>query len=406
VSEPDLDTARWLVSADGLDVLAEVTRRLDAGDDELAITTRLRREGHDPSRTSAVVAAGVARRRAREDRTDADRLVLTREALEQASHPQVARWRARRFAAERAWDLCAGIGADAIALGTVARELTVVERDPGRAVLLEHNLGVHDIAARCLTADALQVTVGDADLVHVDPARRRDGRRVNRLEDHVPAVPALLARHAGAAGIGVVVSPGVDLTDPDLPDAEDVELEFVQVDDRLVEAVVWVGALRTADASATATLLPAGVTRTRSGSRRPAKLPVGEVGEVLVEVAPAAVRARLHDDLGRELGARRIASRRALLTVDEQPDASPWYHAREVLTVLPAHAKAVRRWLRTSDDGPIELVFHGLSAEVDRWWRELGRPPRGPDGVRIELVRLDRGATAIVTRAGGRPPRT
>ena len=37
-----------------------------------------------------------------------------------------------------------------------------------------------------------------------------------------------------------------------------------------------------------------------------------------------------------------------------------------------------------------------------RWWRELGRPTRGPGGVRVELVRTDEGALAIITDEAAR----
>ncbi|MFP4311794.1 MAG: hypothetical protein ACLFS9_07420, partial [Nitriliruptoraceae bacterium] len=144
------------------------------------------------------------------------------------------------------------------------------------------------------------------------------------------------------------------------------------------------------------------------GSATAGELPVGEVGAWLVELAPAAVRARRHDELGRAIGARRIARARALLTTDAPPPASPWYHAREVLAVLPARPKAVRRWLDTPLahdhlDGGVEVVLHGIEADVDELLRAFGRPRTGPHGLRIELVRLDRGSVAVVTAAAGSP---
>jgi hypothetical protein len=63
----------------------------------------------------------------------------------------------------------------------------------------------------------------------------------------------------------------------------------------------------------------------------------------------------------------------------------------------------VRRWLRDRDVPPLELAVHGLEVDVAAWWRELGRPPRGPTGWRLALVRLDDGAVAIVTGAGTTP---
>jgi nitrogen fixation protein len=231
-------------------------------------------------------------------------------------------------------------------------------------------------------------------------------------------VGALLSAHPDVAGHAIVLSPGVDLDDPDLP--PDAELEFVAVDGRLVEAVAWRGALAVPGRAATATLLgraqrgtsegetaappaaagrtPEGVSIGRDRGSRSA-LPVGPVSHHLVEVATAAVRARVHDAIGAGIGARRIAHRRGLLTCDARPPASPWYVARPVLAVLPARPRVVRAWLRERDVPALELVVHGLDADVVAWWRQLGRPARGPNGWRLALVRLDDGAVAIVTEA-------
>jgi hypothetical protein len=68
-----------------------------------------------------------------------------------------------------------------------------------------------------------------------------------------------------------------------------------------------------------------------------------------------------------------------------------------VLAVTRARPGAVRAWLRTHDVGPVEIVTHGVRVDPGTFWREIGRPPRGPNGVRIELVRRDDDSIAIIT---------
>jgi hypothetical protein len=284
--------------------------------------------------------------------------------------------------------------------------VVAVDRDAARLELLRHNARVLGLRVTTEVADALTVRPDPGDLVHADPGRRHaDGRRIRRLADHQPPVGALATVLRHVAGLAVVLSPGVDLDDPDLP--ADAELEFVAVDGQLVEAVAWIGALAVPGRAATATLLrrpaatghtaePVSIARAR-GPR--SALPVGPVGHHLVEVAAPAVRARLHDAIGAGIGAWRLAHHRALLTCDERPPAAPWYVARPVLAVLPARPRAVRAWLRDREVPPLELVVHGLEAELGAWWRSLGRPPRGPNGWRVALVRLDDGAVAIITEA-------
>jgi SAM-dependent methyltransferase len=398
-----LEVAEWLCSPAGLAALDESTARLDAGADELQVGTWLRGEvALTPERATAVVGAARARRRARQRWPDADRLVLEPTALEQASDPAVAAWRAQRMAGHRVWDLCAGIGGDTLAIAATAAEVTAVDLDPARLRLLAHNAEVLGRAVTTRCADALEVHPPADAWVHADPSRRRDGRRVRRLADHLPPVDALLAAHRDAVATGVVLSPAVDLDDPALPG--EAELEFVADEHGLKESIVWLGAARSPGVLASATLLP-DLHRVRRAA--PPTLPVGRVGTYVVEVAPAAVRARLHPEIGLEIGARRLARRRALLTTDGAPPPSPWYRARPVLAVLPARDKAVRRWLRDhvreAGEVPFEIVTHGLPADPDLWWRALGRPARGPQGYRIELVRTDDGAQAIVTDARQHP---
>jgi hypothetical protein len=392
-SELAPDVARWLASDEGRSQVDRITASLDAGGDELAIAARLRRDGLDASSATAVTGAADARRRARARWVDADELLFTPISLEQASDPEVSAWRATRLAQGVVWDLCAGIGGDTLALAGVGAEVTAVDLDEARLILLAHNARIRGLDVEIRHDDALTAPVPPGAAVHVDPARRRDGRRVRLLAHHLPPVGALVAAYADAPALAIVLSPAVDLGDPDLP--ADAELEFVQVGDDLREAVVWLGEARRPGARATATLLPSGVSRSRD--ERGPRVPVGEVGEVLLQPAPAAVRARLHDQLGAEVGARRLSASRALLTVDELPPPSPWYRRRWVHAALPARPKAIRAWLRAAEPRPVEIALHGVDADVGAWWRTLGRPPRGPAGWRIELVRTDHGALALVT---------
>jgi hypothetical protein len=273
-------------------------------------------------------------------------------------------------------------------------------------VLLAHNAEVAGCSVSTHHADALTVALPPGAVVHADPSRRRDGRRVRRLADHQPSVPALLAAHRRTGAWALALSPGVDLDDPDLSDdLGDIEVEYVQLGDALVEATVWLRPDDSGSRRTRATLLQDGeVVASRLGD--PAtrnRLPVGELGAVLIEPAPAAVRARVHDDLGREIGAWRVADHRALLTSGLTPPPSPWYRARPVEAVLPARHKELRRWLRSRQDAAgaaleVELVLHGVDADPLELWRSLGRPPRGPHGLRLEFLRRDHDTITVVTR--------
>lgn len=398
-----VELARWAVGP-GLAVVADVTRRLDEGEGELAVGTRLR-EQHDVAQAAFAVAAAVARRRARElGVAAADELVLTREALEQASNPAVAAWRATQAAAARrddepVVDLCAGTGADAVALAAHG-PVVAVEADPGRAVLAAHRAQVLGLDVEVVVGDALaqqQLVAGR--VVHADPDRRdAAGRRARTLRGHRPPVGALLGATADARGRLVTVAPGTAWDDPDLPDAD---VAFVQHDGTLVEAVLRTGDARESGARATAVLLPSGRTWTRPTGERE-RVAVRDVGAWLVDPSPALVRARLHDELARSLGAGRLARRRALLTTDAEPPHDDWYRAERVVAVLGARPKELRAHRRaTGEERPVEVVLHGADVDVRRWLRGAGAPPTGPHGQRVHVVRRDDDTVVVVTDGVG-----
>lgn len=396
-----VELARWAVGP-GLEVIGEVAAELADGADALQLGTRLR-ERLDPTRAAFATAAAATRLRAVAQGIEgAEHLVLTRESLEQASHPAAARWRARRVgdASEDVvgevaiQDRCAGTGGDAVALARHGPVLAI-ERDPGRAVLAEHRAAVLQRPVTVHVGDALDPTVGCAGaIVHADPDRRdHTGRRARTLAEHQPTVDLLLAATDAAAGRLVTVAPGVAWDDPQLP--TDAEVVFLQHGSDLLEAVLCTGAARQPAARATAVLVDAGHARTRRVGDA-ADLPVGEVGAVLLVPAPALVRARLHDAVGAELGARRLARHRALLTADAAPD-SPWVDVEVVEAVLPARPAALREHLRADPDRRVEVVLHGMGVDVPSWLRAAGRPATGPDDLRVHLVRRDDDAVAILT---------
>ena len=295
-------------------------------------------------------------------------------------------------------DVGAGLGGDTIAIAEVAEQVVAVDIDESRLVLLRHNASQFDVHPDLVCGDAASLPVVVPGLLHADPSRRLGGRRLRRLADYHPSMPALGPWLRQAAGGAIVVSPGVRLDDPDLPQGE---LEFVQVGRDLVEAVVWTGEL-SGGARRSATVLSGGAAHhiAHDGGER---LAVADVGEWLLEPAVAAVRARLHDHLGAEVGAWRIARNRALLTADHDPGTSPWWRAGRVEAVLPLRAKALRAWLAEGRTGPIEFVLHGVDLDVDEFWRAVGSPRRDWGGRVAHLVRLDAGAACVVTSvpAGG-----
>src|SRR5690606_27263306 len=150
-------------------------------------------------------------------------------------------------------DLGCGAGADALALAMHA-PVVAVDLDPGRVAMTAANAAARGAPIEVRLADARTVDLEDIDAVWLDPGRRdTSGRVLDPERWHPPFSEALrIARIAPRAA--VKVAPGIDraLIPPD------AEAEFISLDGRLVEAVIWLGAAVTTPRRAT--ILPEGVT--------------------------------------------------------------------------------------------------------------------------------------------------
>lgn len=400
------DIARWLTTPDGLVAINEATRSLDreaAADAHLRTLTLLRRSGLSQPRAAMVVEAAMARHAARTSAHHAADWLMTLSALEQGSDPVVSQWRARRYiGAQRIWDLCAGVGFDAFNLAAHAT-VHAVEIDPIRAVFADWNLRDLSHPVTVAEADVLAITAPATALVHADPSRRSGGRRLRTLATYRPAVDQLVDVHRNSPGLGIVISPGIDWDDDVLADLTQrqkigVEVEFVQHDRRLIEGMLWMGALRASGVLASATVLRDGQVHHRIRMLPPRSTEVRAIGSTLIRPAPAVVRARLHDELADEIGAWRVSRRRALLSSDHRPAPSPWYDIEDVEWTGRADPRHVRAWLRTVHDEPCEILVHGLNIDIDAWWRQLPDVARGPGVRHLHLVRTEHGAVAISTK--------
>jgi hypothetical protein len=171
----------------------------------------------------------------------------TPEALEQATHGHVARYKAFRISLLkpcRIHDLCAGIGGDALALANIA-PVTAVDLSPIRTACLGYNhLQVASQQAHPLeirTADVRDVIdeIPRNAWIHIDPARRSQGRRSARYEDLIPGpevIERLFARVGEEGGVFVKLSPAVDFDS--LPEGH---LEIISHDGVVVEALLALG---------------------------------------------------------------------------------------------------------------------------------------------------------------------
>lgn len=143
------------------------------------------------------------REKAKQKFSHPEKLLFVREALEQASHEQVAEFHASFFPkGVLVGDLCAGIGSDSLALsrrGPVAS----YEFDPERAEVLRYNLNALGGEQWSVREQDSLVGEWDFEYAFADPARRVNGVRTLNLEAFSPN-PYVLAERTKSLRLGVI----------------------------------------------------------------------------------------------------------------------------------------------------------------------------------------------------------
>ena len=384
---------------------------------EFQVQARLRdRFPADLVRTAMEIAD--LRRSAFAKFTLSEQMWLTRQGLEQATPELVALHKATRFkdaaGSDPVWDLCCGIGGDAIALSMV-RGVIAVDADLAQTLRTELNVGLYHERAtggpaasgtQAVRGHRLETRVADVTtldltgaLVHIDPDRRTHGRRTLRLEQYAPPLDWFQQLTRTARGGAIKVSPASNFGGK-FPDAE---IELISLDGECKEATIWFGELRS-DAPWRATALPSG--DTLAGHPLDAPTDVRPIGRYLYDPDPAVVRSGLVDLLAQETNLWRLDAAEEYLSSDElvsTPFATPF----EVLDVLPNNSKALRQAVRKRGWGQAEIKCRHVKIIADAVRRKL--PLKGNSPGVVFFARLDGRTRVVLThrvRSSGPSSRT
>lgn len=373
-----LDAARFLVSSRGCDALAAA--RALRGQEPLARRKALDRIG-TPAEVRAALSQDDLRARAAIKSHDAESLLFTRTALEQATPEVVARERAGRFVAfSTVADLGAGIGLDAIALARAGRRVVAVEKDPVRALFLAHNVKAAGFA------EAIEVVEGDflsspptAVAAFLDPDRRPGGKKTRDASRFEPpesswAELALRYRH-----LLVKLPPATRPPDAYVTD-QSGGLEWVSLEGEMKEARRGFGDLELR-APRRVLLLPSGATLEGEGKPWPSPR-APRVGDLLLDPDPAVVLAGLVGEAALEVGAVPVHPRIAYLVGDR---TAPWAKAVRVEEVVGTSSRDLQAALDRRGAGRVEIRTRGIEDPPDVWRRKLA--PRGDASVVLVLTR-------------------
>lgn len=366
-----------------------------SSDSELSLQNRLRQR-YPADLVRAACTLTDLRRRASGKFSRAARMWFDRVGLEQATSEAVARHKSRRFAkatqrmpSSTVFDLCCGIGGDALALSEELEHVIAVDRSPAACLRTRLNAEVYGVVENIetLVTDVEQVDVAGT-YVHIDPDRRAGRDRALRLDDYQPGLEFLLRLIEITPGGGIKLSPASNFGGK-FPGCE---VELISLHGECKEATVWYGTLA-GDQPARATLLPSGFTLTADPWQHRAR-PVA-LGRFLYDPDPAIVRAGLVDALTDALPLHRLDASEEYLTGETLVESSA-VTAFEVLADLANNPKEIRRYFRQADFHEVEIKCRHVPVAIDEVRRKL--PLHGRDKGVLCFARVQGKTRAIVAR--------
>ena len=393
-----------------------------------AVVAKLRQR---VGRESAAWVTEIAEQQSRAiDKWGAGVWMVTARALQQASDRVVARYKASLLGSAAVFDLCGGVGGDALELARRGPVLTI-DRSPLMTAMAAANLTLDaDIAARdsaagdrsrrmaWSTAVAVNADVTDYPLppdvaLHVDPDRRppaksvtrhesgqRGSPRVVRPSDYLPSleqVSRLLDRSAAAI---VKLAPAAKLDEDELGQrlCRQRHRQWISLDGSVREQALLGG-----DTLAIAGVPVGGrsaIRLLRSAAAQSFAIDAGDVARldeidaslpvldsppgVVCDVDPAVRAAGLTAALASARGLAALGGPAGFLGSDSRPKNIDLLQCFEVVWFGPCDFKRVRRAI---DERSLELTsvkVRGVDQDPGKWLKRLRsvkrRPrPAGPD---------------------------
>ena len=345
--------------------------------DRLTALEQLRRTC-EPAQAAAVMAIRELRHRARQDGKFpgawADRLLATEPLLQQASSIRLAVYVGRRLARAAGdgavWDLCCGLGADALGIAAAGGSVRAVDRSAEAICCARHNAVAAGLADRCAfdVADVSALDLQAGAVVHIDPDRRASGRRVAGLARCEPDERFLRALPSRTAAGAMKLSPSLAVGE--VAGWERVAVEHVSEGGVCKQLLVWWGDPAVAPRRATVVEgdpLDPRATSLDVGLAPPA--PVDQAGDIILEPDAAVIAGGGTDDLAAHLAAAGVPAWRLAPGLDWLTAAAtadtPLARCFRVLAAVPGRETDVAAAVRSLDGGLVEVKPRGLKLDTD-----------------------------------------
>ncbi len=311
--------------------------------------------------------------------------ITDRQGIEQATSLRVAEHKANRFANHfTIYDCCCGVGGDLIALPS---QTIGIDVDELRCWMATKNTG-----KTVQQTDVTSVSFDPSALIHIDPARRTNTKRVFALSGMMPPLENVFDIASQVDGGCIKCSPAVNPEDFEQLQVP-IEIEYIEEHRTLVQAAVWFGSLANHSGQSTSTIID--LQTSISGSAEEA-LAIAPIGAYLYEPKQSLERANLHHVLGLEFNAHELARGLGILSSSKEHHTE-WFNIFEVIEVLPMRLEKVQTCLDGLDCKHLEVKTRGQVVDPNEWQNKLNVKSSG-ETLTIFALRVGKQHQAIVTR--------
>lgn len=388
----------WLTSPIGQEVILLASEFADS----LTATTKLRAKYPEiePEFIRQAISQAALKTKAK-DLDLPEHWLLTDDGLQQATRPQVAKFRAKflaeNFGQLKIVDLTCGLGFDSYFFAKAGHQVTAIERDPEVAHLAHSNL--REYKTDVIVSSAEQFTIPtDTDLIFIDPARRDPDSaksitgQTKRTMNPFTWSPGwdYVERLANSHNVVAKVAPGISI---DLIDSWDAY--WISSDGDLVEAMLISGGTNKRIAIL---LNESEITEISGGSISK----VSPLGDYLVVPNSALIRASALDYLVNTLDAGLVNEHIAWLTTNNS-DFSQLVKSSaqvfEILDTLKFNEKLIADRLIEFSPGSLTIMTRGVSVDPELLRKKLlKRPVKGGQEIVLAIYRDDAGSVALICR--------
>lgn len=397
----------WLTSEIG----QEITASARTYSDPLIAVSSLRKHFSRVAPELISLALTQARLQLRlEDRwsVPAAKLLLTEDGINQATRPEVARYRAN-FIVEKfgksahVLDLTCGLGFDSREFARAGLKVSAIEIDPTTAEFAQHNLSEFSITVKCADASALQIPA-DVDVVFVDPARRDPKAPKNSLgqakrifnPQHWSPSWDVVTEIASRFPVIAKVAPGMDKSE-----IGDWDARWISSDGDLVECFISFPGNETRDAVLIDSKSGESI-EVAGGSQTPAQ----EVGTFLVIPDPALIRASALTPLAGLINGGLVNEHIAWLTTDDEASIVNLFNLKPTqahILRIESRFKFTDRELlaqvRGSRAAGITVMTRGMQLDVEAIRKQLIKVTLdGDQELIVAIYRDDAGPKGLLCR--------